>query len=178
MCGSASDYGEQTAVRILLEAYIAVGEGLILDVLGSLDGEEAPDVFPKSGDDGSLSGSKQISGSARLELLGSGGIPDGVESDYGVTLAFVVLDELLDRLVAEIVVTHLLDDVPVCLILGAGVIGITVYLDPLALAERSEVDELQIAVLLILGVLVEHPVVVASLVPYVVCLENRASVRK
>ena len=65
VCGSASDYGEQTAVRILLEAYIAVGEGLILDVLGSLDGEEALDVFPKSGDDGSLSGSKQISGSDR-----------------------------------------------------------------------------------------------------------------
>ena len=62
--GAASDNCEKSAVRVLLEADVSVGEFGILDVSPVLEGEEALHIAPQSRDDQLFLGGDQVSGSS------------------------------------------------------------------------------------------------------------------
>ena len=100
--GSASDNGEESAVRILLESDVSVGELRIINIPFGLESKETLDVVPEPDDYELFLGGKKIACSAGLELLGTGGVPDGIKPDNGVSPALIVLDELLDGLVLKV----------------------------------------------------------------------------
>ena len=172
MCGARTDDRKQAGIRILLETDIPFGQLRILHVVGRFHRKEPLEVIDQSEIHGAIMHRDQIAASAGLHF--SGFECDRLQVFHRIAFAAVLSIEFLHRLVG-LKTVRLLNRLLIRNIIRVGSVFIAVQCSIFICQEGLVIYIIHIPVLLILDVLVDHTVVCTLLVPYVVRLEDNAS---